>query len=380
MPAVSKEVDRYLQSLYYDLQKPGAFRGPLQLWRQVKKENKYKVGLIKIKQWLQNQDVYSMNKSLKRRFKRARVFTAGIKDQYDIDLMDVSFHSKQNDGVKYLLVVIDVFTRYVWISPLQNKTGASVLRALEECFKERGPPRKVRSDAGKEFLAKQVQSYFKSVNIKHFVTQGESKSNYVERVIKTLRSLMHRFMKKARSFRYIDSLQTLVSNYNKTPHSSLGNKAPIEINEENEVDQIASQYLTLKTKNPPKKSFKKKIIKKRKTSFRFKIGDSVRISHVKHAFEREFMEKYTGEIFTIKGRALKQDIPMYRLQDLGGEELVGSFYQAELQKVEKPEVWEVEKVLRKSRRNKKSYVLVKWLHFPSSFNSWIPESDLRDLS
>ena len=130
------------------------------------------MGLIKIKQWLQNQDVYSMNKSLKRRFKRARVFTAGIRDQYDIDLMDVSFHSKQNDGVKYLLVVIDVFTRYVWISPLQNKTGASVLRTLEECFKERGPPRKVRSDAGKEFLAKQVQSYFKSVNIKHFVTQA----------------------------------------------------------------------------------------------------------------------------------------------------------------------------------------------------------------
>ena len=93
---------------------------------------------------------------------------------------------------------------------------------------------------------------------------------------------------------------------------------------------------------------------------RFKIGDSVRISHVKHAFEREFMEKYTGEIFTIKRRALKQDIPMYRLQDLCGEELIGSFYQAELQKVEKPEVWEVEKVLHKSRRNKKSYVPVKW--------------------
>ena len=119
----------------------------------------------------------------------------------------------------------------------------------------KGPPRKVRSDAGKEFLAKQIQSYFKSVNIKHFVTQGESKSNYVERVIKTIRSLMHRFMKQARSFRYIDSLQTLVSNYNKTPHSSLGNKAPIEINEENEVDQIASQYLMLKTKKSPKESF-----------------------------------------------------------------------------------------------------------------------------
>ena len=83
-----------------------------------------------------------------------------------------------------------------------------------------GPPRKVRSDAGKEFFVKQIQSYFKFVKIKDFITQGESKSNYAERVINTLRSLMHQFMKKARSFRYIDSLQTLVSDYNKTPHFS----------------------------------------------------------------------------------------------------------------------------------------------------------------
>lgn len=55
---------------------------------------------------------------------------------------------------------------------------------------------------------------------------------------------MHRYMKKKRSFRYIDSIEAIVENYNKTPHSSLENKAPIEINENNEVDQIVSQYLT----------------------------------------------------------------------------------------------------------------------------------------
>lgn len=377
---LSKAVDQYLQSLYYDLQKPGSFRSPLQLWRQVKKENKHKIGLTKIKQWLQNQDVYSMNKALRRRFKRARVFTGGIRDQYDMDLMDVSFHSKQNDGVKYLLVVIDVFTRYVWISPLQNKTSVSVLHALEKCFKVIGPPRKVRSDSGKEFIANQVQRYLKSMDKKHFVTQGESKSNYVERVIKTFRSLMHRYMKKKRSFRYIDSIEAIVKNYNKTPHSSLGNKAPIEINENNEVDQIVSQYLTLPVAKKKKKINKRKM--KKKSPFRFKIGDNVRISHLKHTFEREFMEKYTGEVFKIKLRFIKQNIPMYKLQDLNEEELVGSFYQAELQKVEKPEetLWEVEKIVSKRRRNKKNMVLVKWLNFPSSFNSWIPESDLRDLS
>lgn len=264
---LSKAVDQYLQSLYYDLQKPGSFRSPLQLWRQVKKENKHKIGLTKIKQWLQNQDVYSMNKALRRRFKRARVFTGGIRDQYDMDLMDVSFHSKQNDGVKYLLVVIDVFTRYVWISPLQNKTSVSVLHALEKCFKVIGPPRKVRSDSGKEFIANQVQRYLKSMDIKHFVTQGESKSNYVERVIKTFRSLMHRYMKKKRSFRYIDSIEAIVKNYNKTPHSSLGNKAPIEINENNEVDQIVSQYLTLPVAKKKEKDKQKKNEKKISISF-----------------------------------------------------------------------------------------------------------------
>jgi hypothetical protein len=94
------------------------------------------------------------------------------------------------------------------------------------------------------------------------------------------------------------------------------------------------------------------------------------------------MEKYTGEIFRIKLRFLKQNIPMYKLEDLNGEELIGGFYQAELQKVKKPEdtVWEVEKILRKRRRKNVNYVFVKWLNYPSSFNSWIPESDLRDLS
>lgn len=73
---------------------------------------------------------------------------------------------------------------------------------------------------------------------------------------------------------------------------------------------------------------------------------------------------------------------MYKLCDLNDQKLTGSSYQPELQKVEKPEdtIWEIEKILRKKRRQNKTYVLVKWLNFPRSFNSWIPESDVRDLT
>lgn len=149
------------------------------------------------------------------------------------------------------------------------------------------------------FTAHQVQNYLNTISVTHFTTQGESKSNYAERVIRTLRSLMHRFMKKKRSLRYIDKLQTLVSNYNRTPHRALGYKSPTEIDETNEVDQIISQYFP----SPPVKWKTKKsrnLVKR--SSFRFKVGDTVHISHFKHVFEREFMEKFTGEVFKIKDR------------------------------------------------------------------------------
>lgn len=187
-------------------------------------------------------------------------------------------------------------------------------------------------------------------------------------------------MKKKRSFKYAKELQLLVSNYNRTPHRSLGFKAPNEINKANEVDQIILQYFNFPLRRRNKKLSKR--IKKKKSAFRFMVGDTVRISHLKHPFEREFMEKFTGEVFKIHSRFLKQNIPMYELRDLNDEDLTGSFYEPELQKVQKPQntPWEVEKVLRKKRRNNKVYVLVKWLNFPRSFNSWVPESDLEELN
>lgn len=70
---LSVELQDYLSSVYFDPEKPGSFRSPLQLCKQVKKEDKYKIGLSRIKQWLQNQDVYSMNKTVLREHVFSRV-------------------------------------------------------------------------------------------------------------------------------------------------------------------------------------------------------------------------------------------------------------------------------------------------------------------
>ena len=76
-----------------------------------------------------------LHKSVKRKFKRRRVLVNGKDKIWAADLVDMQAFSKFNRGVKYLLAVIDVFSKYNWLIPLKDKTGKSVASALEVIFK-----------------------------------------------------------------------------------------------------------------------------------------------------------------------------------------------------------------------------------------------------
>ena len=87
-------------------------------------------------------------------------------------------------------------------------------------------------------------------------------------------------------------------------------------------------------------SLKPKQKKKQKATrlpqqFRYKVGDLVRISYQRHPFERDYQEKWTEEVFVINSRQRREGIPVYKLKDWNGEEIKGTFYQSELQKVNK---------------------------------------------
>ena len=100
------------------------------------------------------------------------------------DLMDMQVFSKFNHGVKYLLAVIDVFSKYGWLIPLKDKTGKSVASALETIFKER-KPEKMWVDKGKEFYSKDVKDL-----IELYSTENEEKSSIVERWVRTMKEKM----------------------------------------------------------------------------------------------------------------------------------------------------------------------------------------------
>ena len=112
------------------------------------------------------------------------------------------------------------------------------------------------------------------------------------------------------------------------------------------------------------------------------LDDTVRISHARHPFQREYNERWTREHFIIVDRFLKGGIKIYKLKDYDNELITGSFYEQELQKivVKKNDPYKIQEVLRERTRKRKTEIYVKFLGWPEKFNAWIPKKRLSSLA
>jgi hypothetical protein len=288
--------------------------------------------------------------------------------------MDITKCSKYNRGYNFIWVAIDIFSKYVWLRPLKGKKGESVMKALKNIFAEGRSPSRIRTDRGQEFRSRLVESLLKLRRIEHLFAQNtEIKGNYVERVIKTIKSKMYRYFTQAQSYNYIGELQTFAGSYNKTYQRTIG-MPPNKVTKGKETNLWWKMYCP-KTVSTESKS---KTIRK---PFRFKVGDKVRITYIQNIFTREYDEKWTGVIFKVSQRIMRGGLAIYRLKDFHDEEIKGTFYQSELQKVyvRDDDIWKIEKILKtKGKGNNKQY-FIKWLHWPKKFNSWISACDVNNL-
>ena len=345
-------MNKLLTSIFYDPSHPASFSGPQKLYKAALKQDS-SITLNAVKTWLSGEETYTLHKPSRKKIKRNKVIVRSIDQQWDIDLMDMSKVAKYNDGYHYILLAIDIFSRFVWTEPLKDKSGKEVVRALTKIFKERIPDT-VRSDKGTEFLGYKVQHVFKSHSIRHFVTQNEVKANYAERAIKTIKGKIYKYFTYKQSYRYIDALPEITQAYNSSVHRSI-NTAPVQM-----------------TNN-----WKPETKTERKT-FKFKVGDFVRISHARKTFSREYDQRWSGELFQIAKRNGTL-YPTYKIKDYARDPIEGTFYEEELQKVSPNEYYKVEKVLKSRKlKGKPKEVLVRWLHWPPKYDSWIPETDITE--
>ena len=203
--------------MYSNPKLPSSYLEPIKLYQIFKSQGQFKICRHRIYKWLQDQEAYSLTKGARRKYTRSRVIVAGIDSQWDMDLMDMVDLAKQNDGVKYVLASIDVFSRFAHCQPIKNKKGV-VLQALKLILFGTRKPNMIRTYRGQEFRSKDVNAYLKGQNVHHFYALNtETKANYAERLIKTLKHRLFRYTQ-----RYIDILQDAVYSYNHTAHRSPG--------------------------------------------------------------------------------------------------------------------------------------------------------------
>jgi IS30 family transposase len=181
----NQTIDNLLEKIYYNLSKSGSYLGPDKLYKVLKSKGITHIGKNKIWKWLHNQDDYSLRRAFRYSFRKARVVVSGIDGEFDMDLADVSNISNVYDGIKYLLFVIDIFSKYLWVEPLKNKTATEVVNALKTILHKGRQYNKIRSDNGKEFNNNIMKTFLKNEGIYYFTTQNsDTKANIVERVIK----------------------------------------------------------------------------------------------------------------------------------------------------------------------------------------------------
>jgi hypothetical protein len=283
--------------------------------------------------------------------------------------MDMVKFSKYNYGYSYVLVVIDVFTKYVWLRKLKDKKEDSVAFALKDIIKGGRKPNRIRTNKGQEFRSKSVQPLFKSTGIRHFYALNEVEAAVAERAIKTMKKTIYRNFAYKQTNKYIDKLQDFANGYNHTIHSTI-DMAPVEVNKQNEESARLATYFARKPEKMPNH-----------LRSRFKIGDHVRIMHLRNVFTQEYDEKWTDEICTVAQRFWRQGQAIYRIKDYNGEEIQGSFYQSELQKVSMSDsdLFKVEKMVKTSGKRPSKQYFIKWLYWPEKFSSWVNARDLHDL-
>ena len=176
----------------------------------------------------------------------------------------------------------------------------------------------------------------------------KDKSVVAEKFIRTIKNKIYKYMTSISKNVYIDKLDDIVNEYNNTKHRTIKMK-PIDVKDNTYID-IGKEV----NDNDPK----------------FKVGDHIRKSKYKNIFAKGYTPNWSEEIFVIK-KIKNADPWTYAINDLNGEEIIGTFYEKELQKVDQQE-FRIEKVIK--RKDDKLYV--KWKGYDNSFNSWIDKTDL----
>jgi len=213
--------------------------------------------------------------------------------------------AKQNKHYKYLLNVIDLFSKHAFSITLKSKSSDEIVKAFQSLFtSSKRQLRKLWTDQGTEFTNNEIKKFLKDNKIELYHVYNEGKASVVERFNRTLGEMIQKHHTSRQTSKYIDVLQQLIEEYNNKYHSSI-KMSPYEASQQKNRNEVLHERLN--------------------------VGDTVRIYAYKNKFDKGYKPNWTKEIFVID-EFMKTNPITYKIKDLNGEPIIGSFYIQELQK------------------------------------------------
>ena len=257
-----------------------------------------------------------LHKPIINKFNKRKVYSQFEDNIWGVDLgeqiweADMQSLSRKNKRTKYLLCAIDLFSKYAFVIPLKDKKGISIVNAFNKIINQSNrKPNKIWVDQGSEFYNNVFKKCLSDDDIIMYSTYNEGKSVVDERFIRTLKNKLYKHMTAAGKNVYYDVLDEVVNKYNNTKHSTIKMK-PIDVKDNNERIYIDEHN---------------------ERNSRLKVGDRARISKFKNIFAKGYTPNWSKEIFIVN--KINDTVPYtYNIKDLNDEEIIGNFYDRELQK------------------------------------------------
>ena len=271
-----------LKELYIEFSYPSA--GKL---IKIAKKKGLKVKTADVKAFVNRQAVEQIHKT--KRLKPGYIVSTVPWKKYQGDLLDMSKFSHKNNGYKWVLMVVEIFTRYAWAVPLKTKRTSEVAAAMETVFKDH-KPLSLTTDSGNEFGGAPAQKLYKKIGLQHInVDIGNHKAlGIIDRFTRTLRAKLTKVQTASKTTKWVDKLQKIVSGYNDSPHSGINDIEP------NEADTIPNQVV-IGTINEAKRR-----VNVENAINSIEVGDQVRVRNKKGTFTKGTFAKWSAKIYEVE--------------------------------------------------------------------------------
>ena len=221
---------------------------------------------------------------------------------------------QQNRGYRYILCVIDIFSKMAYTRAIKKKSKFDMSLALDSIFSDLNYfPNTLITDEGLEFYNKDVQKVLLKYGMHHYSIKTKMKASVVERLNRTLKMRLERYFYQNKTKKWIDVLDQMTRNYNVTPHRSIG-MTPKQVNDDNAKIIFDRLYPDINLPVIP----------------RLAVGNLVRILKEKTMFEKGYKQNWSEEVYQIRKVKTVAGRVWYKISDLSGNKILGIKYYFEL--------------------------------------------------